>query len=75
MARPKTHEDRRTYQREWQRAKQRKLAQEQRAVRFKRLLDDVMMYEQRGMTYQEIADELAKDFRYRLTIKETNYDK
>lgn len=68
MARPKTHEDRRTYQREWQRAKQRKSAQEQRAVRFKRLLDDVVMYEQRGMTYQEIAEELAKDFNYKLTI-------
>lgn len=70
MARPKIHEDRAVYQREWQRAKHRKQAQEQRAVRFKRLLDDVLMYEQQGMTYQEIAEELAKDYKYKLTIKE-----
>lgn len=70
MARPRIHEDRKTYQREWQRAKQRKQVQEQRATRFKRLLADVLMYEQQGMTYQEIAEELAKDFNYKLTIKE-----
>lgn len=70
MARPKIHEDRKTYQREWQRAKQRKSAQEQRAIRFKQLLDDVLMYEQQGMTYQEIANELAKDYKYKLTIRE-----
>lgn len=70
MARPKIHEDRKTYQREWQRAKQRKQVQEQRTTRFKRLLADVLMYEQQGMAYQEIAEELAKDFNYKLTIKE-----
>lgn len=70
MARPKIHEDRKTYQREWQRAKQRKQVQEQRTTRFKRLLADVLMYEQQGMAYQEIAKELAKDFNYKLTIKE-----
>ena len=70
MARPKIHEDRKEYQREWQRAKQRKQAREQRATRFKRLLEDVLMYEQQGMTYQEIAEELAKDYKYKLTIKE-----
>lgn len=70
MARPRIHEDRKEYQREWQRAKQRKQVQEQRATRFKRLLADVLMYEQQGMTYQEIAEELAKDFNYKLTIKE-----
>lgn len=68
MARPKIYEDRKEYQREWQRTKQRKQVQEQRTTRFKRLLDDVLMYEQQGMSYQEIAEELAKDFNYKLTI-------
>ena len=68
MARPRIHEDRKTYQREWQRAKQRKSAQEQRTARFKQLLIDIVVYEQQGMTYQEIAEELAKDYKYKLTI-------
>ena len=71
-----TYKDRAVYQREWQRVKQRRLAQEKRSARFKQLLIDVVIYEQQGMTYQEIADELAKDFKYKLTInKEINYDK
>lgn len=68
MGRPKKHEDRKTYRREWQRAKQRKEGQEERYKRFKALLDDVLEYEKQGLTYSEIAQELTNDYKYILAI-------
>lgn len=68
MGRPKKHEDRKKYRREWQRAKQRKEGQEERYKRFKTLLDDVLEYEKQGLTYSEIAQELTNDYKYILSI-------
>lgn len=70
MGRPKIHEDRKEYQREWQFKRNRQNAMPDRVKKFKVLLADILEYEQQGMTYQEIAVELASNYKYRLTVKE-----
>lgn len=70
-----SYEDRKEYQRIWQRKYVRGKYIEKRRENFMRLLEDIMAYEMQGLTYSEIAVKLTNDYKYRLTIKENNYGK
>lgn len=70
MARPRIHEDRKQYRREWQREYYKRMNGNKRYKNFKTLVDDVLEYEKQGLTYSEIAQELANDYKYKLSVKE-----